>query len=67
MRIGAMSNMAAATLDDLVQEAKTAEEQGFATLTVPNIFGLDAIGALTVVGRETERVELLTGVAREIR
>jgi F420-dependent oxidoreductase-like protein len=62
MRIGAMSGTAAGTLDDLVQEAKGAEQDGFATLTVANIFGLDAIGALTVVGRETQRIELLTGV-----
>src|SRR5690606_1048063 len=28
----------------------------------PNIFGLDAISALTVAGRETQRIELATGV-----
>ena len=31
-------------------------------MSVANIFGLDAIGAMTVVGRETERIELATGV-----
>ena len=31
-------------------------------MSIANIFGLDAIGAMTVVGRETERIELATGV-----
>jgi F420-dependent oxidoreductase-like protein len=52
----------ATTLDDLVDEARTAETQGFAFLSLPNIFGHDAIGALTVVGRETRSIELATGV-----
>jgi F420-dependent oxidoreductase-like protein len=65
MRIGLTSSVISnpkATLDDLVDEARRAEASGFAFLSVPNIFGLDAIGALTVVGRETERIELATGV-----
>jgi F420-dependent oxidoreductase-like protein len=65
MRIGVVSAVpgdAKAGLDELVAEAKAAEAKGFAFLSVPNIFGLDAIGALTVVGRETSRIELATGV-----
>lgn len=65
MRIGVVSTVPGnprAGLDDLVAEAKAAEARGFAFLSVPNIFGLDAIGALTVVGRETSRIELATGV-----
>jgi alkanesulfonate monooxygenase SsuD/methylene tetrahydromethanopterin reductase-like flavin-dependent oxidoreductase (luciferase family) len=65
MRIGVVSTVPGnpnAGLDELVAEAKAAEARGFAFLSVPNIFGLDAIGALTVVGRETERIELATGV-----
>ena len=65
MRIGLVSQRVAnpaTTLDDLVDEARTAEEQGFAFLSLPNIFGHDAIGALSVVGRETRRIELATGV-----
>jgi F420-dependent oxidoreductase-like protein len=65
MRIGVVSTVpgdAKAGLDELVAEAKAAEAKGFAFLSVPNIFGLDAIGALTVVGRETSRIELATGV-----
>ena len=65
MRIGLMSSTVGspkATLDDLVQEAQAAERDGFSLFIVANIFGHDAIGALTVVGRETERIELMTGV-----
>ena len=65
MRIGLVSQRVAnpaTTLDDLVDEARTAEAQGFAFLSLPNIFGHDAIGALSVVGRETQRIELATGV-----
>jgi F420-dependent oxidoreductase-like protein len=65
MRIGVVSTVPGnpnAGLDELVAEAKAAEARGFAFLSMPNIFGLDAIGALTVVGRETERIELATGV-----
>ena len=65
MRIGVVSQRAlgpAATLDGLIEEAKSAEARGFSMFSVPNIFGADAIGALTVVGRETERIELITGV-----
>jgi F420-dependent oxidoreductase-like protein len=65
VRIGIVSQRVAnpaTTLDDLVEEARTAEAQGFAFLSLPNIFGHDAIGALTVVGRETRTIELATGV-----
>lgn len=65
MRIGLVSRVPGSpngNLDELVAEARSAEEQGFAFLSLPNIFGLDAIGALTVVGRETRRIELATGV-----
>jgi len=51
-----------ATLDDLVDEVKAAEADGFAFFSLPNIFGLDAVGALSVAGRETRRIELATGV-----
>jgi len=61
MRIGTMT-MATGTLDAVVSAARQAEADGFAFLTVPSIFGHDAIGALTVAGRETETIELATGV-----
>ena len=63
MRIGTMAAASPnGTLDDFVADAKQAEADGFAFLSVPNIFGHDAIGAITVAGRETERIELATGV-----
>lgn len=65
MKIGIGSLIAAspgASLDDLVGEVKAAEADGFAFFSLPNIFGFDAISALTVAGRETRRIELATGV-----
>lgn len=64
MRIGLMHGTSGpdSSLDELVAVAKRAEESGFATLWLPNIFSWDAIGALTVVGRETRRIELGTAV-----
>ena len=49
-------------LDRVVEDVRDLERRGFASAWMPNIFGLDAIGALTVVGRETERIELGTAV-----
>ena len=65
MRIGVTSARAgdpSATLDDLVAEIREAEEGGFASFSLPNIFGFDAVSTLTVAGRETSRIELATGV-----
>jgi F420-dependent oxidoreductase-like protein len=50
------------TLDALVAEAKAAEADGFAFYSLPNIFGIDAVSALMLAGRETSRIELATGV-----
>jgi F420-dependent oxidoreductase-like protein len=49
-------------LDALVTRARDLESRGFATLWIPNVFGLDAVTASAVVGRETERIELGTAV-----
>ncbi len=49
-------------IDLLLGEARRAEADGFQALWMPNIFGLDAIGALTVAGHETNHIELGTGV-----
>jgi F420-dependent oxidoreductase-like protein len=64
MRIGLMHGTSGpdSSLDELVEVAKRAEAAGFATLWLPNIFSWDAIGALSVVGRETRRIELGTAV-----
>lgn len=50
------------SLDGLLQLAARVENAGFASLWRAHIFGLDAITALTIVGRETRRIELGTAV-----
>lgn len=65
MRVGVFSREAArtrATIEDVVAEAVAVERQGFDFLTYPQLFGFDAMTLATVVGRETTRIELATGV-----
>jgi len=50
------------TVDDIVAEARSAEQDGFASYWAPNIFGHDALTALAIVGREVPRIELGTSV-----
>jgi len=50
------------TIDDVVAEARSAEQDGFASYWAPNIFGHDALTALAIVGREVPRIELGTSV-----
>ena len=66
MRIGIMA-AATGTLDEFVATVKRAESDGFAFVSVPNIFGHDAIGAITVAGRESRSIELATAVYRSAR
>ncbi len=64
MRIGIMSGATAGPggLDELVGQAQDLEARGFATLWLANIFGIDAVTAMAVIGRETQRIELGTAV-----
>ena len=63
MNIGIFGGLtASATIDEVVADVQRAEEQGFATYWVPQIFGYDALTLLAVVGRETDRIELGTSV-----
>jgi F420-dependent oxidoreductase-like protein len=68
MRIGLMigsdkDRSRADRLGGLITDAKTAEDDGFATFWVPQIPGyLDAMTALALVGQATERIELGTAV-----
>lgn len=62
INFGADPTAAGATLDDIVAIAGRAEAGGFDTFWLPNIFSFDAITALTVIGRETERIGLGTAV-----
>ena len=45
----------------------TAEQDGFASYSLPQIFGLDAMGMLAIVGREVPRIELATFVVPTYR
>jgi 5,10-methylenetetrahydromethanopterin reductase len=63
MRIGIFGGLAATgTIDDVVADVRAAEEQGFHSYWVPQIFGYDALTLLAVVGRETSSIELGTSV-----
>lgn len=49
-------------IDAVIDMARSAAEDGFATFWLPQIFGLDALTALAVVGREVPKIELGTAV-----
>jgi F420-dependent oxidoreductase-like protein len=49
-------------LDAVLAAAGLAEQQGFASYWLPQIFGPDALTTLAVVGREVPRIELGTSV-----
>lgn len=50
------------TITGLVREAQRAEQAGFRSVWLSNIFGFDALTALALAGRETEHIELGTFV-----
>ena len=63
MRIGIFSGSTNdGTIDQLVEEARSAEADGFAGFWTSQIFGHDALTVLAIVGREVPRIELGTGV-----
>jgi 5,10-methylenetetrahydromethanopterin reductase len=63
MRIGYFGgDTGSRTIDDIVADAKGAEADGFSMYALPQIFALDAMGVLALVGREVPRIELATGV-----
>jgi F420-dependent oxidoreductase-like protein len=59
--IGEMSGRPV-SLAGLMEQAKEAESDGFATAWVPNIFGLDGITVCALAGQVTQRIELGTAV-----
>lgn len=61
MRIGIFGGEPA-SIDDAVTRARAAHEQGFHAFWLPQIFGLDALAVLTVVGREVPGIVLGTAV-----
>jgi alkanesulfonate monooxygenase SsuD/methylene tetrahydromethanopterin reductase-like flavin-dependent oxidoreductase (luciferase family) len=63
MRIGIFGgDTAGRTIDDVVEQARRAEADGFSSYSLPQIFAFDAMGVLAVVGREVARIQLATGV-----
>lgn len=65
MRIGLFAGTTPDTnleLQGLVEFARDVEARGFHTLWMPNIFGMDGVGACAIVGWETQRIELGTAV-----
>lgn len=62
MNLGIMHMSADESVDQFVAAVKLYEAEGFASVWVPNIFGIDAITALALAGRETERIEMGTAV-----
>jgi len=65
MRIGLFAGTTPETsfgLRDLAAFAKDAEVRGFHSLWLPNIFGLDGVGAAAIAGWETQTIELGTAV-----
>lgn len=63
MRIGIFGGMTAnGPLDTLVDSARVAHDDGFASFWLPQVFGVDALTALAVIGREVPGIELGTAV-----
>ena len=65
MRIGLLAGATADTsfgLTELVAFARDVEARGFDTLWLPNIFGMDGVGASAILGWETQRIEVGTAV-----
>lgn len=60
MRIGIFAGDG--TLDELLETARTAESQGFDSFWLPQIFGIDALSAHTLIGHQVPRIELGTAV-----
>lgn len=60
MRVGLFGGEG--SLQALVDGAVSAEADGFDSFWLPQIFGTDAMSALTVIGREVPRIELGTAV-----
>lgn len=62
MNLGIMHMSANESVEQFVGAVKAYEAEGFPNLWMPNIFGIDAITALALAGRDTERIEMGTAV-----
>ena len=55
-------NIGGATVDEIVRNARSAAAQGFRSAWIANIFGIDAITACAIAGREAPGITLGTAV-----
>jgi len=63
IRIGiGVADAGGTPLDVVLGQIRDAEHAGFASVWIPNIFGLDALTLAALAGRETSRIELGTAV-----
>ncbi len=64
MQIGVMigADGTSMTLDNVVDTVKDLDARGFDTAWMANIFGFDAISALSIAGRESQNIRLGTAV-----
>lgn len=62
MRYGVVIVPGTGDLDAQIRTIRQAEEAGFASAWLANIFGLDALTVLALAGKETSRIELGTAV-----
>ncbi len=60
--IGSAGENPNAGLDDAIAELKRIDQEEFNFVSLPNIFGLDAITTIALAGRETQQIEMATGV-----
>jgi len=61
MRYGLMADPHG-TIDEMVAAVADAERRGFDSVWLSQIFGLDALTAIAVAGREVPRIEIGTAV-----
>lgn len=52
----------AESIDDFIAKTKEAKEQGFESIWLPQIFGIDALTAIAVAGREVPDIKFGTAV-----
>ncbi|MFP3906179.1 MAG: TIGR03564 family F420-dependent LLM class oxidoreductase [Acidimicrobiales bacterium] len=62
MRIGINGSASAGSVDEVVGAARLSAESGFSSFWLAQIFGVDALTALAVAGREVPSIELGTAV-----
>src|SRR5437763_10119718 len=63
IRVGPATRKHAGKVDQMVGDARAADEAGFATAWIPQLpQDFDAMTAVALMGRETKRIELSTAV-----